>query len=70
MIRKSSPVRQTLWAVLALIVTVLVMMPVLYIYVGAFFFDANGLFKGFTLGNFARAMSQMPLTSSWATASS
>ena len=62
MIRKSSPVRQTLWAVLALIVTVLVMMPVLYIYVGAFFFDANGLFKGFTLGNFARAMSQMPLT--------
>lgn len=62
MIRKSSPVRQTLWAVLALIVTVLVMMPVLYIYVGAFFFDANGLFKGFTLGNFARAMSEMPLT--------
>ena len=44
MIRKSSPVRQTLWAVLALAVTVLVMMPVLYIYVGAFFFDANGLF--------------------------
>ena len=62
MIRKTSPVSQGLWAVLALIVTVLVMLPVLYIYVGAFFFDANGLFRGFTLGNFMRAMSQMPLT--------
>ena len=62
MIRKTSPVSQGLWAVLALIVTVLVMLPVLHIYVGAFFFDANGLFKGFTLGNFMRAMSQMPLT--------
>lgn len=37
MIRKTSPVSQGLWAVLALIVTVLVMLPVLYIYVGAFF---------------------------------
>lgn len=47
--------------VLFVVVTAIVLTPVLYIVIGAFFFSASGTAGGFTLGNFAEAASSMPL---------
>lgn len=56
----SLPKRILLIAVLTLL-SVFLLLPVFYIFIGAFFFTDGGLIGGFTLDNFSEALSSMPI---------
>ncbi|BDR52552.1 ABC transporter permease [Bombiscardovia nodaiensis] len=60
MVRRSK-LSQTLMVALGIVLALIVLLPVLYIFVGALTFNASGVVKAPTLSNFTTAATSMPL---------